>query len=107
MDNHHMRAAGNAMVWKLVQMGGVKIIYLIRLLVLAILLTPADFGLVAIAATARAVAATAAAEARAVARTAAAVPAAATTAARRTTRSTSPPRARASARRSPTRTTTT
>ena len=49
MENHHMRAAGNAMVWKLVQMGGVKIIYLIRLLVLAILLTPADFGLVAIA----------------------------------------------------------
>src|SRR6187549_1945970 len=49
MENHHMRAAGNAMVWKLVQMGGVKIIYLIRLLVLAILLTPAEFGLVAIA----------------------------------------------------------
>lgn len=44
-----MHAAGNAMVWKLAQMGGVKIIYLIRLLVLAILLTPADFGLVAIA----------------------------------------------------------
>ena len=44
-----MRAAGNAMVWKLVQMGGVKIIFLIRLLVLAILLAPSDFGLVAIA----------------------------------------------------------
>jgi lipopolysaccharide exporter len=49
MENRHMRAAGNAMVWRLVQMGGVKIIYLIRLLVLAILLIPADFGLVAIA----------------------------------------------------------
>ena len=49
MENHHMRAAGNAMVWKLVQMGGVKIIFLIRLLVLAILLAPSDFGLVAIA----------------------------------------------------------
>lgn len=49
MEKRHMHAAGNAMVWKLAQMGGVKIIYLIRLLVLAILLTPADFGLVAIA----------------------------------------------------------
>ena len=49
MENHHMRAAGNAMVWKLVQMGGVKIIFLIRLLVLAILLAPSVFGLVAIA----------------------------------------------------------
>lgn len=37
------------MVWQIVQMGGVKAIYLIRLLVLAILLVPADFGLVAIA----------------------------------------------------------
>ena len=40
------------MVWKLVQMGGVKMIYLVRLLVLAILLAPEDFGLVAIAVTA-------------------------------------------------------
>ena len=44
-----MRAAGSAMVWKLVQMGGVKVVYMVRLLVLAILLAPADFGLVAIA----------------------------------------------------------
>ncbi|HET9905769.1 MAG TPA: lipopolysaccharide biosynthesis protein [Anaerolineales bacterium] len=49
MEKHHVHAAGNAMAWKLAQMGGVKIIYLIRLLVLAVLLTPADFGLVAIA----------------------------------------------------------
>lgn len=49
IEHTHMRAAGNAMVWKLVQMGGVKVIYLIRLLVLAVLLTPADFGLMAIA----------------------------------------------------------
>ena len=42
MENHHMPAAGNAMGWKLVEMGGVGIIYLIRLLVLAILLTPGD-----------------------------------------------------------------
>lgn len=52
IDERPMRAAGNAMVWKLVQMGGVKVIYMIRLLVLAILLAPADFGLVAIATTA-------------------------------------------------------
>jgi lipopolysaccharide exporter len=52
IENLPMRAAGNAMAWKIVQMGGVKMIYLIRLLVLAILLTPADFGLVAIATTA-------------------------------------------------------
>ena len=52
MEERHIRAAGNAIVWKIVQMGGAKIIYLIRLLVLAILLAPADFGLVAIATTA-------------------------------------------------------
>jgi O-antigen/teichoic acid export membrane protein len=49
MSDHHLRAAGSAMGWKLVQMGGVKVVYMIRLLVLAILLAPADFGLVAIA----------------------------------------------------------
>jgi len=49
IEHPHMRAAGNAMAWKLVQMGGVKVIYLIRLLVLATLLAPADFGLIAIA----------------------------------------------------------
>lgn len=47
-----IRAAGNAMVWKFIQMGGVKAIYMVRLLVLAILLEPEDFGLVAIATTA-------------------------------------------------------
>jgi PST family polysaccharide transporter/lipopolysaccharide exporter len=44
-----MRAAGTAMLWQAVQMGGVKALYMVRLLVLAILLTPADFGLIAIA----------------------------------------------------------
>ena len=49
-ENHQpMRAAGNAMLWQAFQMGGVKVVYMIRLLVLAILLTPADFGLIAIA----------------------------------------------------------
>ncbi len=52
IEQSPIRAAGNAMVWKFVQMGGVKVIYMVRLLVLAILLTPEDFGLVAIATTA-------------------------------------------------------
>jgi O-antigen/teichoic acid export membrane protein len=49
IEQRPMRVAGNAMIWKLAQMGGVKLIYMLRLMVLAILLTPADFGLVAIA----------------------------------------------------------
>lgn len=49
IEQRPIRAAANAMVWKLIQMGGVKVIYMIRLLVLAILLVPTDFGLVAIA----------------------------------------------------------
>jgi PST family polysaccharide transporter/lipopolysaccharide exporter len=44
-----MHAAGNAILWQAFQMGGVKAFYLVRLLVLAILLTPADFGLIEIA----------------------------------------------------------
>jgi lipopolysaccharide exporter len=52
MTEQPLRAAGNAMMWKFIQMGGVKLIYMVRLLVLAVLLEPADFGLVAIATTA-------------------------------------------------------
>ena len=52
IEQSPIRAAGNAMVWKFIQMGGVKIIYMVRLLALAILLKPEDFGLVAIATTA-------------------------------------------------------
>lgn len=48
-EHRPMRAAGTAMLWQALQMGGVKALYMIRLLVLAILLTPADFGLIAIA----------------------------------------------------------
>jgi len=48
-EHRPMRAAGNAMMWQAFQMGGVKVLYMVRLLVLAILLTPADFGLIAIA----------------------------------------------------------
>jgi PST family polysaccharide transporter len=49
IEQRPMRAAGTAMLWQTFQVGGVKIIYMIRLLVLAVLLTPADFGLIAIA----------------------------------------------------------
>jgi lipopolysaccharide exporter len=48
-EHRPMRAAGAAMLWQAFQMGGVKGLYMVRLLVLAILLTPADFGLIAIA----------------------------------------------------------
>lgn len=48
-EHRPMRAAGTAMLWQAFQMGGVKALYMVRLLVLAILLTPADFGLIAIA----------------------------------------------------------
>jgi lipopolysaccharide exporter len=51
-EQRPIRAAGIAMMWQAFQMGGVKGVYMIRLLVLAILLTPADFGLFAIAASA-------------------------------------------------------
>lgn len=39
---------GSALIWRTVQMGGTKVIFLVRLLVLARLLTPDDFGLVTI-----------------------------------------------------------
>jgi lipopolysaccharide exporter len=48
-EHRPMRAAATAMLWQAFQMGGVKALYMVRLLVLAILLTPADFGLIAIA----------------------------------------------------------
>lgn len=48
-EHRPLRAAGTAMLWQAFQMGGVKILYMIRLLVLAVMLTPADFGLIAIA----------------------------------------------------------
>lgn len=41
--------AGSALLWKVVQLGGSKILYLAGTLVLGRLLTPDDFGLVAIA----------------------------------------------------------
>jgi lipopolysaccharide exporter len=46
------KQAGSALVWRAVQLGGIKIIFMVRLLVLAWLLVPEDFGLLAIATTA-------------------------------------------------------
>lgn len=47
-----LKRAGSALTWKAAQLGGVKAIFLLRLLILTWLLTPEDFGLLAIAVTA-------------------------------------------------------
>lgn len=52
MTDRPIQKAGNALFWQSIRMGGVKVIYLLRILVLARLLLPDDFGLVAIATTA-------------------------------------------------------
>jgi O-antigen/teichoic acid export membrane protein len=44
--------AGKALVWQVIQLGSDKLLFFIRILILARLLTPEDFGLVAIATTA-------------------------------------------------------
>jgi O-antigen/teichoic acid export membrane protein len=44
-----VKLAGKALIWQSIQMGGVKIIFMLRILILARLLTPDDFGLVTIA----------------------------------------------------------
>lgn len=48
MSKQMTQQAGSAMFWKAFQMGGVKIIFLARTLILARLLLPDDFGLLAI-----------------------------------------------------------
>ena len=52
IERSRVEQAGTAMIWKAVQLGGTKVIFLLRLLVLAWLLSPDDFGLLAIATTA-------------------------------------------------------
>jgi O-antigen/teichoic acid export membrane protein len=52
MKDGMVKVAGSALIWKSVQHAGVKSIFLIRLLILARLLSPDDFGLLAIAVTA-------------------------------------------------------
>lgn len=52
MDEGPARRAGKALLWQIIQLGGDKLFFAIRILVLARLLTPEDFGLVAIATTA-------------------------------------------------------
>ena len=41
--------AGDAIVWQGIQFGGVKLVYLVRVVILARLLSPSDFGLFAVA----------------------------------------------------------
>lgn len=45
------RQAGQALIWQVIQLGSDKLLFFIRILILARLLTPEDFGLVAIATT--------------------------------------------------------
>ncbi len=52
MKGNLAQEAGTALFWKVTQQGGVNLLYLCRLLILARLLSPDDFGLVAIAMTA-------------------------------------------------------
>jgi O-antigen/teichoic acid export membrane protein len=47
------RLAGNAFIWQFIQMTGVKVIFLLRILILARLLIPDDFGLLSIAVSAK------------------------------------------------------
>jgi lipopolysaccharide exporter len=48
MSDSLTQKAGSALVWKIIQLGGVKIIFLVRTIVLARLLIPDDFGLLAV-----------------------------------------------------------
>ena len=52
MSESRIGQAGKAMVWKAIQLGGSKVIFMLRLLILAWLLSPDDFGLLAIGTTA-------------------------------------------------------
>lgn len=52
MSNPLVKQTGSALFWKTIQQAGVNAIFLIRLVILARLLSPEDFGLLAIAVTA-------------------------------------------------------
>ena len=49
MDGSFARRAGDALIWKAIQLASTKGIFFVRTLILARLLAPADFGLFAIA----------------------------------------------------------
>lgn len=49
INNRVAEKAGSAFLWKAAQYGGIKIIFLFRLVILARLLAPEDFGLLAVA----------------------------------------------------------
>jgi O-antigen/teichoic acid export membrane protein len=48
MSDSLTQQVGSAMVWKTLQLGGVKVIFLVRTIILARLLIPDDFGLLAV-----------------------------------------------------------
>jgi lipopolysaccharide exporter len=52
LNDHLVRQTGSALFWKIIQQVGVNGIFLVRLFILAWLLSPEDFGLLAIAMTA-------------------------------------------------------
>ncbi|MGH2536479.1 MAG: oligosaccharide flippase family protein [Candidatus Promineifilaceae bacterium] len=52
MSGDLVQRAGSALAWQTIQLGGLKLIFLLRLLILARLLRPDDFGLLTIAASA-------------------------------------------------------
>src|SRR5687768_11183392 len=49
MNERLAKLAGNAVLWKAVQIVGIRTVLLIRMLIMARLLAPEDFGLLAIA----------------------------------------------------------
>ena len=49
MKEASFKNAGNALLWRSLQQGGVKLIFFGRLIILARILSPDDFGLLAIA----------------------------------------------------------
>ena len=52
MTEKRLHQAGFALTWRAIQLAGTKLVYFVRLLILARLLVPEDFGLLAIAMTA-------------------------------------------------------
>jgi O-antigen/teichoic acid export membrane protein len=51
MNEKRLHQAGSALTWRAIQLAGTKLVYFVRLLILARLLVPDDFGLLAIAVT--------------------------------------------------------
>lgn len=48
MNEKRLHQAGSALTWRAVQLAGTKVVSFVRLRILALLLVPEDFGLLAI-----------------------------------------------------------